>query len=183
MKDLQTKNSQAVEACTELCKKIIIGTVEISGLYFGLVELCRKNRKEEAELRTAMIATGLSKPRVSEITRVADLPDDVYSEYAARNIGFKKALEFARVHDDRVIELFTAKALLEAGGPSVVNEAIADVPEEKQNKSSASAGVRLDKAMAAVFRLLDGYRGKRKVWTSGTGLVLTLSKDIDQGGE
>jgi len=82
-----------------MAHEIVNDTVTVADKYRQLVEYARKEQVLGGELRTPLAAAGFSASRVSEILRVAALPDKVYNEYAGKLIGMKRALSLARGED------------------------------------------------------------------------------------
>jgi len=125
---------------------------------------------------------GFHKVRISEINKVANAPDDVFTHYQARAIGFNKALEFARVDKDGVHETPAAKLLKDAPVSPMsgdeVGEAIAgDSGTPEKPKKKASTAKQLDRIAAMFFRVCRKANKRNGVWKSGDGLKFVLSKD------
>jgi len=170
----ETKDERLVRECGEA---IIKKTGEVAGLYLSLCLTIRENSIAPATVSVTLKALGFAKSRVAEINRVANAPEDVFTNYQARAIGFNKALEFARVDKDGVHETPAAK-LLAAGHPSPmskdeIGEAVSDDDgKPSEDKKPASKAEKMNRAAAAIFKAAT----KPKVWKSGTGWQLVLSK-------
>lgn len=82
----------------ELGLAIIQKTAVVNDAYFKLCSHLRtaKSTISTEAHRKVLYDLGYNKARVSEILRVSQAPDDVWSEYNARLIGFNRALEAVR---------------------------------------------------------------------------------------
>jgi len=166
----------------QIGEAIITKTGEVAGLYLSLCLNIRKNHIAPAKVSELLKSLGFHRVRISEINKVANAPDDVFTNYQARAIGFNKALEFARVENEMVIETPAAKLLSEASvspmSKDEIGEAIAgDDGEPKEDKKKVSMAKQLDKLAAMFFKRCRAGNKRQGVWKSGDGLKLVLSKD------
>jgi len=161
----------------EIGEAIIRKTGEVAGLYLSLCLNIRANKIGPAIVTRILKELGFHKVRISEINKVANAPDDVFSHYQARAIGFNKALEFARVEADGVKETPAALMLKNSGvspmSADEVGEAIAgDDGKPGEEKKPASKSEKIARCVKVIFTNAT----KPKVWKSGTGWQLVLSK-------
>jgi len=174
--------TQAEREVRETAEAIIKKTGEVAGLYLSLCLNIRQNKVAPTVVGRILKDLGFHRVRISEINKVANAPDDVFTNYQARAIGFNKALEFARVENESVVETPVARMLKDAPispmSADEVNEAISedDGKPEKEKKKTSNAK-QLDRVAAMFFKLCRKGNKKTGVWKSGDGLKIVLSKD------
>lgn len=147
------------------------------------LNLCRVIRTEEIAPRIAskyLMGLGFTKETVSKINRVAQTPNELWSEFEARRLGFNKVLELARAP--------VQEAIAEASGQNVIDvkaevEAMEGEPEagassEDVDSVQAAHQKRLESAIASVLREAEFFNLRRKTVKGSNGwqLVVTKSK-------
>jgi len=172
--EVESQNEREIR---ETGEAIIKKSGEVAGLYLSLCLNIRKNAIAPAVVSRILKELGFNRVRISEINRVANAPDDVFTNYQARAIGFNKAIEFARVTDAGIQETPAAKLLSEGGVSPMsrdeINEAISeDDGKPKDEAKKPTAAKRLDKLAKLFFKIAK----KPGVWKSGDGWQLVLSK-------
>jgi len=168
----------------EIGEAIIKKTGEVAGLYLSLCLNIRKNHIAPVKVAELLKSLGFHRVRISEINKVSNAPDDVFTNYQARAIGFNKALEFARVENETIVETPAAKMLANATVSPMSKGEIGEAISEDDGKQGTetkkpSTAKRLDKLAAAFFKLCKASKKpvRTGVWKSGDGLKLVLSKD------
>lgn len=79
----------------DLAEIINRGTEAITGCYMRICDLIRSRGLTEAEVRD-ILSPHFPPPRISEILRVANAPEQVYLRYSTGFFGFKAALRVCR---------------------------------------------------------------------------------------
>lgn len=162
----------------DIAGKIILKTGEVGILYRSLVQYVRQQQVAPRFLTWKLLGMGFHKARVSEVVRVAMSPDDIYNDFMASSIGFKKALLLARIGADGKPEGTPVLKLLlndQQLNRHDATEAMGDEGNgggDDDKKKPVQTAVRMAKAADIIFRLAkNGCK-----WESGDGWVLTLSK-------
>lgn len=88
-----------VQQLRELCAGLQGATVNLGNKYLELVDFLRTNPVTEMTGRDLMFKAGLSRQRISEVYRVVRAPELVLEAFRNRLIGFKAALQVARLKD------------------------------------------------------------------------------------
>ena len=168
----------------EIAEKIIIKTGETGVLYRSLVQYVRQQQVAPRFLTWRLLGLGFHKARVSEIVKVAMSPDDIYNDYMANSIGFKKCLLLARLNADGKPEetpvltlLLNDQSLDRHDAESAIDEGDEGGGDDK--KKPVQPAVRMAKAADTIFRLAK----KGSKWESGDGWVLTLSKVVGKAAK
>lgn len=78
------------------CHEIISGTAKVGQYYLALCKFIREQALMPKQVTAWLSEQGFHKARISEINKVANSADDVWNEYAASTIGFRKTLELTR---------------------------------------------------------------------------------------
>ena len=87
--------AQAVEV-RRLGTEVIKATGAVAVKYHALVMFIRNNSVSPKLAAFELTSLGFKRSRVSEVNRIAHAKDEVFKEYAAKQIGFDRALELAR---------------------------------------------------------------------------------------
>jgi len=148
---------------------------EVTQLYLELVLYIRNNKVAPKLVTFELTHMGFEKSRVSEINRVANASDKLFSMYQAKFIGFNKTLMLARHEskDGPIESTQAAKILLEGKAVSKeeIEAAMKDEENETGNKPRKSDVAKMEQAAQNILRLAK----KAKVWTSEKW-TLTLTK-------
>lgn len=91
--DVEAKQKAQVVA---YCHDIIAGTAKVGQYFLALCKYIREQQLMPKQVSAWLGEQGFHKARISEINKVANAADDVWSEYAASTIGFRKTLELTR---------------------------------------------------------------------------------------
>jgi len=187
-KELTSAEKAQKVAIQEIGAAIVRGTVEVAVKYRELVGYIREHTVAPKLVTAWLTPLGFARSRISEIKKVADAPDKVYSAFIASEIGFKNALQLTR----DAIEVVATVTDGDANTPAMMEiaegqhqaeveaEEKADAtPKDKkvQNvlalKSAAHKAIRTVIAMKKknYTLLLDGYQLTiRKVAKAGQGV-------------
>lgn len=119
-RDVEVQKSLEVAHATMVNKlgvDIIRKTGEVAGLYLGLCQYIRQNKVAPKLVSFELTKLGFKRSRVSEINRVSQASDKLFTAYQAKAIGFDKCLEMARVEKDGEAPKLTegARALIGSG--------------------------------------------------------------------
>jgi len=87
-----------VVTLVELGKKAVVGQMMVGETFLEIVLHIRKNGIPDKLASAALKSVGFHKARVAELLKVAGAPAATFDAYAARTIGFKKALTITRDH-------------------------------------------------------------------------------------
>ena len=79
-----------------IAQDIVSATLGVAEKYRDLCKTIRDKAIPPAEVRIALRSVGMADSRISEVNRIANLPDAQWNEFAARQIGMKKVLELSR---------------------------------------------------------------------------------------
>jgi len=132
------EQEKLVTDIAEMGAKIVIATVAAGDMYFRLCEYIRKHSVAKQLVYDSLEPLSFTKPRISEIYRVASANDDVWREFEARKLGFTKALNLTRG---------TLKLLLTKGEQAEKATWLGAIPEE--GTESGVAGERQAKGVSA----------------------------------
>jgi len=184
------EQEKMVADIAEMGAKIVIAQVAAGDMYFKLCEYVRVNSVSKQLLADSLEPLSFTKPRISEIFRVASSPDDIWREFEARRLGFTKALNLTRG---------TLKLLLTSGEQKEKATWLESIPEHgteagpegvKKEESAASAGVGSqsvkmkatpqDKMEEAALHLAraaeDAGLNRPRVWKMENGYEVTVRK-------
>jgi len=167
--------------------EIVRGMLKVGDTYWKLCGYIRTNKVDADVVRKALEPLGFIKQRITEINRVANAPEELWSEYEARALSFRRTLELSR----GTVQLLLDKA--ESGADANLltrtmvgveaEEAEAEVSEAESNagvtKEPESATVRKEKMEAVATRLAalaDKYSVKQRVFKIENGYVVTVSR-------
>jgi len=176
----QVKHSDFVKG---LGQDIIRKTGEIGGLYLKLIIGIRTNKIAPKLVSFELGALGFRRSRVSEINRVANASDKLFSEFEARVIGFDKALELARAEKGKPASPTPAATLL-LGSGDVDSEDVERAEKEAEAPSTPSKKVPMAlKIKAAAKLILANAKTERTWWNEGEGFKLMLVKCNPQDGK
>lgn len=107
--------------------EILKGMLVVSDKYYNLCVYVRTRNVEHAVVRDALEPLGFRKERISEIHRVATSSDALWSEFAARNLSFRRTLELTR----GTVELLLTDSEKESSAW------VKDIPEASDIKADA----------------------------------------------
>jgi len=103
--------AQAAEV-RRLASEIVVSTGELAGKYLSLCRYVRENKIPSKTVSRELTQLGFKRSRISEINRVCDAPDKVFTAFAAKEIGFQKAIDWARMEDGKGLVMTPAAKLL-----------------------------------------------------------------------
>jgi len=86
----------AAEQIGKLAREIVASHIETGTLYYNLCATIRASKVPPKVVRRVMGQHGFTKVRISEVLRVAHVPQAMWSAFEAKTIGFRKALVLAR---------------------------------------------------------------------------------------
>jgi len=139
--EVQSKNEAAhADAIQLLGRAIVEAHGVVAEKYLSLCLYVRKHSVSGKLLTFELSKLGIIKQRITEVRRVCDLPDKEWSDFAARSIGFKKAVEIARALKPGEAQVTPAGQLLITAGsltPKDSEQAVAaeNTPVESTGKA------------------------------------------------
>jgi len=173
--ELELKDQTHAKAIRKVADEIIKATVKTGRLYFDLCMYIRKNQISPKLVSFELSELGFNRVRISEINRVAQAADDVWNEFEAQTIGFRKTLEMTRgnviqmlAEENSLTETDVKAQLAEQNANEEVLEKAS--PEEKAERR-LSVGAH---AMLLAAPLLDT---RKRTFSIGNGYTVIISKD------
>jgi len=181
--EYQSKLQVAHEAMVDkLGREIIVATGEVAGKYLTLCLYIRQHKLGPKEVSVPLTKLGFKRSRISEINRVANAANDVWNDFEAMQIGFKKVLELER---GTVVEVVAHELGMEK------NELVG-AKEENEEHASGSTGEggntsgdeketnarKFERISASLLKLaaeMKLTKGRRV--NIGNGFILEVSKD------
>lgn len=160
--------------------EIIRETVKVGESYLELCAYIRKHQIASKMVSFELGELGFHRSRISEITKVAYAADDVWNEFAARTIGFRRTLELER---GTVVNL-----LGESSGETAdeIKEDVKEITGGRVPGRSASGLVvspeaakkrKFERACRDVLEYAEFSNLRSKKVTLGNGWTLVVSKD------
>ena len=168
----------------DIADKIIVGTAQVSKLYYDLCVYIRKNKIAPTAVSHLLGARGFHKVRISEINRVSNAADDVWSDFEAMGIGFRKTLELTR---GSVLELAAPELGMEKNELAEAQEEHAQHEGETAGGGGSGDGKeddsrKFERLAAAMLKLAEKLKFRKIVRVNiGNGYVLEVSKDKKAG--
>jgi len=180
-----------ISIISEFGCEIVRGTLKVGETYFRLCTYIRSAKVEADIVRKALEPLGFVKQRITEINRVSNAPEELWSEYEARALSFRRTLELTR----GTVQLLLEKA--EHGGPDKVilqrtldevraeeikTEEAGAVAEAEGNagvtekETSAVKKERMEIAARKLAGLAEKYSVKSRVFKLENGYVVTVSR-------
>lgn len=165
-----------------ICERIATATIQTGFLYY---ELCCKIRLEQIEpaiVREQMTKQGFRKQRITEVLRVANVPEAMWSGFQAKTIGFRKVLNAVRDAERTDIKnnvVLIGPLAGEVPGPAeppvgIISQA------EKPEKSAEDKRLATENGMnRAALALLNGAEKldiTSKTYKNGGGWVVVVTK-------
>jgi len=163
-----------------LGREIIEQTVKTGEKYFQLCEYIRKNEVGPREVSASLTELGFHRVTVSKINKVANASDELFSEFAAKTIGFNKVLELARGEvvgslaksmGTTVVEIKAEVKEREHAehGLSYDDEKPEDLDGKKEASMARAAGVLARGAVHFGFR--------SRTYKPGNGYIILISRE------
>jgi hypothetical protein len=177
---LSPAEQEQMRVVTEIGEKIIQKTGEVGTLYRSLVQYLRTAQVAPRFVTHWLTEQGFHKVRVSEINRVAQAPDDVYTDFMAKSLSFKDALTLARLGTAGEAVATPALQAL-AKDDASIEKAFEDIEAEVIAEASGSGKggtddkTRMARAVNIIFKL-----AKRSQQWRGDGWVLSLGKTANK---
>jgi len=163
-----------------LGEEIIRVTAEAGTKYYDLCIYIRKNGVTPKLVTFELGELGFEKTRISEINRVSQAADDVWNEFEARTIGFRKVLALARGAVPKLLgnELDCAENVIvnnaaKLTASQVGQGTVAGNPQEIHKRA-------LESACHRVLKEAEFFNLRSKKVTLGNGWTLDVSKDKKQ---
>jgi len=162
-------------ALHELGSSIVLDTVKLGSKYFELCKYIRDNKIAPRLASHELAAVGFHKVRISEVNRVANAGDDVWSEIEAGMIGFAKALDLSRNTVTKLIGDERGKTVLEIEAEvAEVQHAAGGEGLKKPKETLEQKLARLCKTVLEVAEILN----VRKKTFSLHGFTVTVAKQL-----
>jgi len=174
----------------QLATDVIVATAQVGEKYLGLATYIRRTELAPTSVTVWLTDLGFAKSRISEIHRVANVPDELWNAYQVKALGWKKVLDAARgrqaVLDFRDMQGDAAETLTAPQGDLALP---GDTTKKKHGKSSTIAA--LNRACVKALQMahkvarMATKKGEPAVfqpWNVGNGWQLTIAKaDKKQG--
>jgi len=167
--------------------EIVRGMLKVGDTYWKLCGYIRTNKVDADVVRKALEPLGFIKQRITEINRVANAPEELWSEYEARALSFRRTLELSRgtvqLLLDKTVDVDEHESVARTMVGVEAEEAEAEVSEAESSagviKEPESATVRKEKMEAVATRLAalaEKYSVKQRVFKIENGYVVTVSR-------
>jgi len=178
---LTTQHSTAIKS---MGREIITDTVKVGEKYFKLCKYIRDNMVAPKLVSFELTELGFHRVTVSKINKVANSSDDLWSDFAAKTIGFNKVLELARgevpgsLAKSMGSSVVDVKAQIEElEGETKQDEAQGEVVPETDAELEAKREVACNRAAAVLCRACEDMDDKKRIWNGGKYLVtVTLNR-------
>lgn len=157
--EVQDKATQAhIQMVHKIGVEIIQSTGQLAGKYLELCLYIRRNKVGPKLVSQEMTKLGFKRSRVSEVNRVANSSDKLFSEYQAKLIGFDKCLEMARIEiaaDGKETKALTEGAKLLSESGSLTGKDLESATAESTSREGTHSGPttfeKVEKAMMVIL--------------------------------
>jgi len=174
-----------------LAQEIVEDTLKVGQKWFNLCKFIRAHKIGPKDSTKWLLDLGFHKSKASEVNRVAQAPDEVFSQYEARLIGWRGVLQLSRgslaelkqadvVEEDKELQAALNEVEAEL---SVEEEAAEEAAKLAESDPEAAAlerkremRKRLVKAGVQLLALAAKLESKPRKWNTGNGYILTLAK-------
>lgn len=161
--------------------EIIVQTAKTGEVYLSLCNYIRKNAVAPKLVSHELTAKGFHRAVISKINRVANLPDDLYNQFAARAVGFNKVLELAsesvqvalaRETGSPVIDVKAeVKKVLEQDEAEGRQSGLTEATDEEKEAAAVRA---MNTAAAKLAVQMDKLGLKSKKFVPGNGYTIVV---------
>lgn len=170
-----------------LAQEIVDDTLKVGQKWFNLCKYIRGHKIDPKQTTKWLLDLGFHKSKASEVNRVAQSSDEVFSQYEARLIGWRGVLQLSR---GNIAELKQADAVTsDAELAEALNEVEAELElaekeasaetelsdEEKAEAKKSAARSNFIKMGNKILALAEKYTFKNRKWKNGA-YVLELRK-------
>jgi len=150
--------------------------------YLNLCKHIREKQIPPVIVRENLLKLGFAKTRVSEINRVAQCGDEVWNEFEARSLSFRKVLQLERGE----IENLGGEPAQVGPSGSVVSDGASvseggDEGEVSLEDRKQQAQDRMLRSAKSILHAAADLELRAKKWTIGNGYELRLVKDKTHG--
>lgn len=154
-------------------KDAVISTGE---KYLALCMHIRKVQMPPRLVSEELSKLGFVKQRITEINRVAQCGDEVWNEFEARALSFRKVLAIER---GSAAENVAGKSEAANGGGDSSGEdgSAGDGSEPSLEERKATAVEKMARAAKTILHAAADLELRSKQWTIGNGYILKLQKD------
>lgn len=163
VKSLTEADLALARGIRDIAQDIVKLTARAGEKYYELCVYIREQKAQDKLVRCVLDSMGFHKAKVSEIIRVASVPEEMWNEFAARTIGFNSVLRLVRGTN--------------------VGESVDEASEGGEGESSEAASttekdplVSLRVAAKRVLSFAEKCNIRRKVFNSGNGYELVIRK-------
>jgi len=132
-----TKTTAVVQQEIEfkkLAHEIVMATAAVGEKYLSVCLYIRENKIMPKQVTAWLLDCGFHKSKASEINRVAQAPDEVFSNFKARVIGWRDALQISRGTVETICSDKSVSKLIDV--EAVVAEAKKEFIEDEERKSA-----------------------------------------------
>lgn len=173
--DVVTKQELEVK---RLAAEIIEGTVKVGEKYLSLCQFIRLNKVEKSNATKWLLDMGFSKPRASEVCRISYAADSVWSDFAAKSIGWRGALQLTRGNIEEMRKVNPAIVPAE-----LAKEAEAELVQDEESKQDE-----LEKKYAGLSetekakKIEEDKVSSKKIAASKAAIkILKIAKELGYG--
>lgn len=171
---------------------VALGHVELGRKYLILCQDIRDHKIGPAQVALMLSGMGFHKVRISEINKIATVPDELWNKFAARELGMKKVLQIARGSTAVDMLQLDASELKEAGLAS--SDERKDLnPGEKGTVPQETHAIKVAKAVKALQALCgknhDKFKRLKTFDKHSSGIVITIqyhpavNQGVKEGGK
>jgi len=181
--NVQVLSNNAVHSdrLKELGIEVVKAVIDTADKYFAVVEYIRKHTLPPKLVAFELGQIGFARATVSKLNRLANAPADVFDLYAAKTVGFNKALKLTRGEADNIKKLTDAhltpeqQSAIEAAAAQAESEAEAEEAERGASDTTATRTTRLAKVCIQALKLMEALNKKTYTKTR-EGFTLTIVK-------
>lgn len=167
---IRAEDLATLEQCADEVKA---AHADLGEKYLNLCKHIRAKQIPPTIVRETLAAKGFVKQRITEINRVAQCGDDVWNEFEARSLSFRKVLALERGTVEQLepgASEATNNSGVDAGEPS--EEDTAEALEDRKAKSLEQ----ISRAATTILRNAADLEMRAKTWSIGNGYLLNLKK-------
>jgi hypothetical protein len=174
--EVATADKPVADGLVKHGRNIIEKTIEAGRAYLDMCIYIRENKAAPRLVSHVLSELGFHKTRISEINRVAQLPDAEWNQFAARTIGFRGALQLARgnpVHETLAADAEGRHAqedldkVIDVESESVESNLQSTSEQKEKRAKSAAVG------LASVAEFLNW---KKRTFNVANGYTVVVSK-------
>jgi len=165
--------------------EIVLSHIKTSDIYYKMCLYIRTEKVSEASVRDALEPFDFVKQRITEINRVANASDALWSEFEARRLSFRRTLDLTRGTVTLLLENQRPELTEQfpEGGEEQAPASGADAePQEKYHRNLDKEA--MESAAMKICKLSEKLNLRAKTWQAENGWavkVWRLSKERRRG--